>query len=315
MSEPFELTRLTVGDVLERTITLLRKTFSRIGLVFLFVALPAALFFGVVMDGFLSAIVSVAQSAGTAAGPLEVLLQLAGWIGFLFIAAVVLLTVEMIALVAMQIIVCGELVGRLISTREAFDLTLSFRLWRALLQRILAELAVGLVIIIPYVGIVAAVMADMGAASVMLGVLAVVAGIYGVVYLKVRWAFGATTIAWEDQTVFGAFSRSSELVRGEALRTFAILALFAIMLAVFVSMIMSPLQLLLFKDLLFTGFDQARNVALQAQPDPLSILSGVGFLYGVILATSSLLTTTVKSIYLPVLYFDLRARRGEFDGE
>jgi hypothetical protein len=137
----------------------------------------------------------------------------------------------------------------------------------------------------------------------------------GMVYLRVRWAFGTTSIAWEDQTVFGAFSRSSELVRGKWLRTFLILALFAIAVGMLMSMLLTPIQLLAFKDLFLAGLDQARTVGLQSQPEMVESLSGVGFWYGISIATASLGTTLVKSVYLSVLYFDLRVRSGEFDSE
>ncbi|NNE45683.1 MAG: hypothetical protein HKN37_03385 [Rhodothermales bacterium] len=313
MSTAFELSRLNVGEILERSIRLLRLTFSRIGIVFVLLAIPTALFFGVVMDGFFSAIMDSALGGGVRDSMPEFAVELVGWVLFMIVGVIIVLVVELIALVAMQMIVCGEVVGRHIGTREAFELTLGVRLWRAILQRLLAEFAVVMVILVPYMAVVLAIALDAGAISILGTVAAVVFGIYCVIYLKVRWAFGTTTIAWEDQSVLGAFGRSSELVAGNGMRTFGILALFAILVGILVSVVMTPFQFLMFKDLFLAGLNQAQNVALQGEADILKSLSGIGFLYGVIVALASLGTTTIKSVYLPVLYFDLRARNAEFD--
>lgn len=315
MNTPFELSRLSIGEVLERTISLLRLTFTRIGAVFLIVALPAAVFFGVVMDGFMSAIFDAALRGTVPETLPEATLAMLGWIGFLVLAVAVLLVVDLIMLVCIQIIVCGEIVGRFIGTKEGFELTLGGRLWRSIAQRFMAECAVGLILVVPYIAVIAAVGLDMGAMSILFALIAVVVCIGFMLYLRVRWAFGTTTIAWEDQSILGAFGRSSALVRGEALRTFAILALFAVLLGVVASVIMTPFQLLIFRDVLMAGFGEARNVALQGQSEALEALSGVGFLYGITVVLASLITTAVKSVYLPVLYFDLRVRRGEFESE
>ncbi len=104
-------------------------------------------------------------------------------------------------------------------------------------------------------------------------------------------------------------------MRGEWLRTFGVLALLAIVVGLLVSFLLTPVQFLMFKDLFMAGFDQARNVALQGQPDVLEALSGIGFLYGITISVANLGTTMLKSVYLPVLYFDLRARSGEFQSE
>lgn len=315
MSTPFELTRLAVGDVIERTITLLRMTFSRIGLIFVVLAVPAALLFGVVMDGFFASMMQAAVADSLPGSVSAFVASLLKWVVIVTLAALVLIVVELIALVSMQIIVCGEIVGRHVDTREAFELTMGVRLWRAVGQRLLAELMVGLVVLLPFWVVASAVAANMGGVAILAMALAVMFALVCVVYLKVRWAFGTTTIAWEDESVLGAFGRSSELVRGSWLRTLGILALFAIVVGMIVSLLLTPVQLVVFKDLLVAGFSQARNVAFQSQPEVAEALSGMGFLYGISVAFASLGKTLLQSVYLPVLYFDLRSRTGEFDSE
>jgi hypothetical protein len=313
MNTPFDLRPVTVGDILERTITLIRLTFTRIGLIFLFLALPAAALFGVVMDGFMS---SMLESIAMDVAPDSIaafVIPFLKWMVILILAALVLMAVELTALVSMQIVVCGEIVGRRVETREAAELTLGPRLWRAIGQRILADLAIAGVIVVPYVAIIVAAASDAGAFAILATVLAILVALLGVVYLKVRWAFGTTVIAWEDETALGAFGRSSELVRGSWLRTFGILALFAIVVGLLVSMLLSPVQLLMFKDIFLAGLNQARNVALQDQHEVLRALSGIGFWYGITIALANLVTTLFKAVYLPVMYFDLRARGGEFE--
>ena len=315
MSTPFELSRLNVGDILDRTITLIRATFTRVGVILLCLAVPAAILFGVVLDGFLSSILVMAASDAMPDTTMAFVGSIMKWMIILLLAAVVLMAVELTALVSMQIIVCGEIVGRHIGTREALELTAGVRLWRALAQRFLAELAVGLVIVVPYLAAIGTITFDMGAAAIITAVVIAFFAIFGAIYLKVRWAFGTTTIAWEDETILGSFGRSSDLVRGNALRTFGILALFAVIVGLLVSVLLTPVQLLMFKDIFMAGLGQARNVALQSQNEVVDALSGIGFLYGVSVALASLITTSLKSVYLPVLYFDLRARGGEFESE
>ena len=53
----------------------------------------------------------------------------------------------------------------------------------------------------------------------------------------------------------------------------------------------------------------------QSTPDPEAlsgVLSGMGFGAGISASLSFMLTMLIEPVYLTLLYFDLRARRGEF---
>ncbi len=310
----FDLTPLNVGQVLERAIALIGKTFKRLSVVLIFLALPTALFFGVVMDSFFGTIVhlvDMAAPSGLTEESVRVILTAAG---YLSVGILVVILAEIVALVCMQLIVCGEIVGRHIGTREAFELTFGYRLGRAIGQRFLAGLAIGLAIAVPYLMLPLVLAVGAGGGAIALVVVLILVAIGFALYLQVRWAFGTTTIAWEDETVMGAFTRSGYLVSGFGWRTFGLLALFAILVGVFVSVLLTPFQLLIFKDFIMASMQQARNVALQSDADVMRMFADIGSLYGIVIALSSLITTFFRSVYLPVIYFDLRARKGEFGG-
>ena len=313
---PYELVPLNAGDITERFFGLFGRSFKRVAVLFILVAIPGAVVMAVAMDALFSSVldlISMGESGRTSAALIQSALR-----GFTILAVGILLVLlaDVVILVAVQLVVCGEIVGRSIGVREAFELCSPSRLGRAVGQRILGETASLLAIIGPYLLIPVVIAAGAGAGTIVLVILVFVLALGLYLYLRVRWAFGTTTIAWEDQSVLGAFTRSGYLVRGYGWRVFGILAVFALVITVGLSMLLTPFQLWAFKDLFMLGLQEsARNAAQQMPDNPVEILADIGFAYGLIAGGATLLQTVFKSIYLPILYFDLRARKGEFAGQ
>ncbi len=312
----YDLVPLNVGDIIERFFGLLGRTFQRLAGIFLLVGVPAAVVMAVSMDTFFSSLVEIVNMSQS--GPTNELLVQAAIRGFglLLLGVGLLLVADVTVLAAGQLVVCGEIVGRKISVREAFELTTISRLGRALGQRILGEIGSGLAIVGPYLLIPVAIATNAGGGIIALVILIFLLAFALFLYLRVRWAYGTTTIVWEEESVFGAFTRSGYLVSDSGWRLFLIMAVFAILIGIALSMLMMPFQLWVFKDLFLLGLQEsARTVSQQSPINPMDMLSGIGFAYGLVAGGATVLQTLLKSIYLPVLYFDLRARKGEFELE
>ncbi len=310
----YDLVPLNVGDIIERFFGLFGRSFKRLAVIFLAVGIPAAIVMAVSLDTFFASLVQiVSMSKFDATDELAVQAAIRGF-GLLLVGVGLLLVADVVVLVAGQLVVCGEIVGRRIGVREAFELTTISRLGRALGQRLLGELGSGLAIVGPYLLIPIAIAANAGGGIIAVVILIFLLAFALFLYLRVRWAFGTTTIVWEEESVFGAFTRSGHLVSNNGWRLFLIMAVFAVLIGIALSMLMMPFQLWAFKDLFMLGLQEsARNVAQEIPTNPMEILSGIGFAYGLVAGAATVLQTLLKSIYLPVLYFDLRARKGEFE--
>ncbi len=311
----YTLAPLNVGEIIERFFSLLGKSFKRLLGLLVIVAIPAALILGVAMDSFFSSLTDLTLLNDPSAIDEETVTLIVRNVAILCIGILFFLVADVVALLTMQMVVCGEVVDRHIGIRESLELSFDRRLGRAIGQRLLGEFASALAIVGPYMLLPIVIAAGGGGAAIGLVILLILVALGLFLYLRMRWAFGTTTIAWEDETALGAFTRSGYLVRGYGWRTFGLLAVFAIVISVILSAVVLPLQFWLMKDIIMLGMEEsARNVALlQSNTNPLETLANIGLVYGVVAGVANLITTMLKSVYLPILYFDLRARNSEFD--
>ena len=143
------------------------------------------------------------------------------------------------------------------------------------------------------------------------------AGLVLFLYLRVRWAFGVTAISWEEEGVMDSFMRSSSLVKGETVRTFLLFVLFSLITSFAVTLILSPVQFVVFWDV-FLSYIAVISQIETGEPDISGLiesLTSLGPGFAVLLGLNMLLTSGVKTAYQTNLYFDLRARQGEFEIE
>jgi hypothetical protein len=311
MSELNTLEPSSFGELLERLLVLTRRVGLRLLGVTVIVMVPAAVLVGLTLHSSIVLFADVAEQIA-AAGDLAPLTleRLSKALGYLGLTALVLLVAEVVIFVAGQLFSCAELLGRRIGFSEAVQLTLGTRLFKALVQRILAEVVIVSLVLLPY-GLVLSAVTQGGAVLLSLG-LAVVAVVLALV-LRVRWAFAGTAIVWEDAPIGLSFVRSTQLVRGYGWRTFWLFAMFFVLASILSSIVTIPVQML-------TVWPSMADL-LQVDPDAADpsavfrVLSDLGVAYGAAAAASQLLIAAARSLYVPLVYMDLRVRGGEFTSE
>jgi hypothetical protein len=215
--------------------------------------------------------------------------------------------------VAITGVSCAEMTGKPLPWQDALRLAFAMPFWRIIGQYILLGIGFGVLIGIPYALIIAGIAAE----SVGLGLLGgflLMAMIPGVIYLSVNFAFIIPATVAENQTVLGAFRRSWDLVRGYWWRTLGILILMSITVSFAISIIMTPLYVIVMWDFFQAYFDMLGSLG-SGEPDPAfarDMISSLGFAFGIVNAISSIAQVMVTPLYSVVMYFDLRARKGEF---
>jgi hypothetical protein len=144
------------------------------------------------------------------------------------------------------------------------------------------------------------------------GVLGILGALLVILWLAVRWMFTTVAIAWEGSGAIAAFSRSSELVKGNWWRTFGILLLFWILLQIVTMIVVTPVFLAGFWDF----FKQATTLqpnAMMLDPEEMAdLFSTMGTSIAVIQGLAMLIMLLIQPLYTSVMYYDLRARHGEF---
>ena len=243
----------------------------------------------------------------------EVVASIFKAIGGIGIIAFVLFCAEVLLMVCYALLFCGKTVGKDYETSEIFELAFSARGIRAVIQRVLGEIGSIMAFFVPYFAIIFVVASGAGWFPILMSTIFLMAGMGFYLYLRVRWAFGLTTIAWEDQSIGGAFSRSSHLFSIRENATFWIVALFSVVTAFAVSLAATPLQYFAMYDV-----SMAYAAALAENPfDPeigtvADAFANVSMMFAVLITFYITMKSAVKSAYLTTIYFDLRARHGEF---
>jgi hypothetical protein len=312
-----QLTPLQLGDIFDRTFKIVAKSFGRnIILILIFLGVPSVLlvlglqaFYSMVGDAMQEA------SAGGGAGFKDFSIFVGAML-FIACVAVIYFLANLASKLAVTSIACGEINDRPLSWREALQRTLSKRFGRAVGQSLMCYLAMAGFFLFPFVLVFLG--ASTGSAFLgLVGVLAFFVTIPLAVMYWIRWTMALNAIAWEEQGVLGSFSRSEFLVKGQWWRVFGILLLLGVIVQFAVSLVSAPVMFIAMWDsfgeyfkLLSTMNPQKTNPEL-----PLQILSSMGLGMGLTACLSAILTMLVEPAYVSVLYFDLRARTGEFSPE
>ena len=121
-------------------------------------------------------------------------------------------------------------------------------------------------------------------------------------------------IVWDESGVMASFGRSALLVSNYWWRTFGILLLFSLLVGFAQSLISTPLMFLAMWDFYSAMFQSMASSGKEAV-DPAMIsqmMSKVGYAVGIYVVFSTIFTMLIEPVYRSVMYFDLRARRGEF---
>lgn len=299
---------MTLGDVFDRWFKLIGASWLRNLILAAILLGPAALVFAVSLDlGFGQILIMDEYDPRN----LATVWNFLGWIS---LGSVIFLIGTVAATVAITITGCAEMSGRPMAWQEALRTTFSLRLARVFGMYLLEFAGFGFLIGIPYallIGGIAAESLPLGFAGGILIIVSIVA----VIYLVINFAFTVPAIAWEQSAVIDGFKRSWTLVGGNWWRVFGILVLMSLVVSFAVSLVMTPLYIVVLWDFFQAYFELFSSLG-GGEPDPQiarNMLSSFGFGFGLVNAIASIIQIIVTPLYTVVLYFDLRARRGEFN--
>lgn len=305
---------MSVGDIFDKLVKLIGKTTLRNFIIALIIITPAAVIFTYGIDTFLSTVLGIVREHGTIekANP-ESLSALRG--GFIVMSVSLLLfgLATLAAMLGITIVACGEMTGRSLTWNEALTMTFDMRLLHVFGQVILQYLAIGSLLAIPFLVVVMAGIAKMVVVGLLGGFLFVPA-IFFSVFLGVRWAFTLPIIAWEDTGAVESFRRSWNLVGGIWWRTFGVLILLTLVAQFAISIITTPISLLVLWDF-FAQYFNILGTLGTSNPDPtmfLETFDSLGIGIGIMSCLSAILSLLITPLATTVMYFDLRARKGEF---
>lgn len=130
----------------------------------------------------------------------------------------------------------------------------------------------------------------------------------------ISWLFALPVIAWENAGVIESFRRSRYIVKDHWWRTLGIMILLSIVASFAVSIITTPVAFIALWGFISKYFSLLSSMESSTfQPEQLfEIFSSIGFGYGIVVGISAVLQMLITPVYHVVMYFDLRARKGEF---
>lgn len=311
---PLSIAPMTLGDIFDRLFKLIGRTWIRNLTIAVIILGPAGLIMGASADMGFSELAELMENRDYVdpftATEISTLLGFALWFA---IGLTLMLIGSVIATVAVTIVGCAEMSGESLSWQEALSRTFHIRVVKVFGQYILEGTLFSAIIAVPYILLIIGIAVDSVALGFLGGFL-IFAGILIVVYLGISFAFTVPAISWEDADVIESFKRSWTLVRGHWWRTFGILILMGLMVSFAASIIMTPFYLIFLWDFFKAYFDAISAIAT-GENDPtifVTMIKSLGFGIGILSGISSILQLIVTPLYSVVMYFDLRARRGEF---
>lgn len=307
------LVPMTLGDLFDRLFKLIGSTWVRNLALACIILLPIGLVFAVAADiGFTDLADAILErSESMDEGDAWVILGFFAW----FFAGVLLFILgTVVATVGVTVIGCSTMAGEETTWQDALRVAFGPRMFKVLGMYIVEIFLFGGIIGIPYALIISAIVAESGLLGFIGGLLFLM-GIVAGIYLAISFAFTVPVIAWEDDDVFRSFRRSWSLVRRQWWRTFGILILMGLMVSFAVSLVMTPLYIVAFWEFFRTYFQMLSALGNGVEPDPsmgADMIRSLGLGFGLITVVSSILQLLVAPLYTVVMYFDLRARKGEF---
>ena len=305
---------MALGDLFDRLFKLIGKTWLRNLTIAVIILGPAGLIMGASADMGFSQLANLLESRdhvdSFSSSELSTLLGFALWFG---IGLTLMLIGSVITTVAVTIIGCAEMSGETLSWQEALSRTFHIRVLKVFGQYLLEGALLSAIVVIPYMLLIIGIAVDSVALGFVGGLL-IFAALLVAVYLGISFAFTVPAISWEDADVIESFRRSWSLVRGNWWRTFGILLLMGIMVSFAASIMMTPLYLIFLWDF-FKAYFEAFSALADGENDPtilITMIKSLGFGVGILSAISSIIQLIITPLYVVIMYFDLRARKGEF---
>ena len=301
---------MQLGDIIDKSFRMTGTVFLRALVIVLILLVPAAVLLGEGSLEFYGTLGKMAQNEAfsTSTAFLPALLEA---MGIFALALTLSLLLGLAGELAVTLLVRSELARSKMSWTEALGGAFKLRYLRALCVMLLQAAAIAGIVVVPF-GLL--ILSRNGIIIALLGLLMLPLLIGLVIFLVIRWSMAFTTVACEDSGAIAAMNRSWFLIAGNWWRVFGILLLFGVLANFAVGIITTPVSLIALWDFYREYFKMLGTIG-HGQPDPASIgrmLSSMGFGVGVSAALNMMLLTLVKPVYTTVLYFDLRARNGEF---
>ena len=299
-----------LGEILDKTFRMLGKVFFRALPIVLILFVPVVGLLGEGSREFYGTIGRVLQETGgdPSAETVVAIFQSMALFGLALLFSIL---VSMAGELAVTLLVRQEFAKTRLTWTEAFKHALGMRYVRGLGVALLETLVIAGIFGIP-IGVL--VLTGNGVVIALLGLLTVPVLLVLAVFLLIRWSMAFTIVACEEEGVIAALNRSWSLVAGNWWRVFGILLLLGVLANVAIGIITTPVSMVMLWDFYGEYFRMLGSIG-HGDPDPAAIgrmVSSMGIGVGISGALNLMLLGLARPVYTTVLYFDLRARNGEF---
>lgn len=298
---------MNVGEMFETVVKLIGRTFVRTLIVGAILLAAPALLLGITWSALATSFGAMVEHGAvdpTAAPDLSLLL---GSISVIVIAVMLFVVCALLMRVAMMRLMCADMEDEIIDWGTALKDSFALRTLKLVGAYLLILLFGTVAIAVPIFGMA---VIDPG-----IGALVFLLLIPLGVWLAIRWVFIVQALVWEDADVMQAFSRSTYLVEGFWWRVFGVMLLFSIASQMALSIILTPVSFVAMGGFFASYFTLLMDMTPGGTPDPAvlgDLFSSIGYGMVIFVVLSILLTSIVETAYQVVIYYDLRARKGEF---
>ncbi len=322
---------MELGDIFNRTFQLIGRTAVRALTIGVIALVPVAIIYGWALQHslehfaqFMRDITLLEGQQPTSEQMWNMLSPMMADFPLIALSSFAFMVGNVVAMIAVISVVSAEMVGEELTWKQALGETVRGKMWRGLgvqLLQLLVYGIIGAVCYVPFIVVMVGVSMNAqdgsGVAVVFLALMLFMMLLFGAIaFFFIRWLYTMQAIAWEDAGVIEAFKRSWELVKGRWWRT-AIFYLALLIVSTFaLSLITTPVQIFS-----MWGFFEAimdMQSSMGERPDPsifFEAFSRMGTGLTIIMALSSVLGLMIHPHYVTVMYFDARARNGEFEEE
>lgn len=308
---------MLLGDIFSNAFSLTGKTIKNNLLLAIIFLVPTGLLYAyglqILMNGIIEGAKFSIENGATNPEPNTIISILTGSMTYTFTVLLFLIG-NLAAFIAITYNSYQQVLENTISLEDALKTAFSIKLGKTLGFSILQGLVFAGIIIAAAVLMIILFIGKYIFLEI-LGVLILIAAVFIVVYMVYMWYFGTIFIIGENSGVMETFGKSFNLVRNYWWRTFGILLLISIIIQFALSLILTPISFILMWDFIAAIFS---NASLGNSADPqhvLNLMKSFGFNLGIIAVISTILTIVIQTPFNIVLFFDLKIRKGAFEGE
>jgi len=307
---------MTLGDIFNVSIELIRKTFFRNIIIAAVFLIPAGFILVNGMETFFSGVSGITRVAEESVYDTRSLWAgMFGIMGQFFLTGFLFVLGYLAALIGITKIGCSEMDGKRISLSEAFREIFSVTFFKVLLQIF--------TIVISCIGIIIGVALVISVFSLwdnpISWLIRICAGIAGFVYLfslLFRWYFAFVSLVHTDNGPVECLRKSYYLVQDYWWRTFWIISLISLVINFGVSIIITPLSFIFMSGTMSTYLNAIKDNSLKQNPaEFFEMLKSISFSFGAIIIFNSILISLLTPLFNIVLYFDLKIRKNEYADE